>query len=297
MKTSDLIFFNKLGSIKTNTKFLIKGIDNSNNKSVYFPLESVLYNSTAKKANYYGITTNGCACGLNKEFTLESSLLELIERDALMCTWHNKIIPRYIPQIYYDKFVKEKELFWQSRGAVVEVLDISMGEAVTILVILYSKGKNINFVSSGCAADRNFTLAIKKAFSEAEPNYIHIISNYEDKTSSGIIEEKNVTNVIDHMKYYFIKNNFKKLDWLLDKKTRKKEININPKFNYKILIKKYKIYTFVIKSPNKNFPFWILKSVSKNFVPIYFGKKFIPINHPKINSKSKKFNSNIHFFA
>lgn len=114
----------------------------------------------------YG-TSSGMACGATLEEAILSGLLELVERDAFLLTWYNRLS---LPQVDWSAdpaLVRLDEEFFRPTGLRYAVIDMSVFLGVpTALGVVFGESGGPAF-AAGAASSVTMDVAVRKALREA----------------------------------------------------------------------------------------------------------------------------------
>ena len=156
----------------------------------------------------------GAASGDNYSKALLHGLYELVERDAFMMTWLNRLS---CEKIVVDEFLSEELTSSLRRliedGYKVEFVNITTEFKIPVILALISQGEiklsTTNYISFGLGSNLNPKKALMRAFSEA----LEIMVNYYNFDDPGIIRMKNIRTAVDN---FDLKNYFEKCSFLTE---------------------------------------------------------------------------------
>ena len=264
-KRYNLVKFNDRMMIHwTNGYFLNTG------KPILVPSDLIYYGCTAND----GICRNdssGIAAHPIKAVAIDSAILELIERDAIMRSWILKLVPAKYPEYLLPIHAKKQIEYWKSHGRTVHIVDMKSKFAPTIQVFIVGN-EYPYFVSGAAATFDDVDGAINKALMEAENTLFSLLVSPDTKETS--IEK--VLSPADHGRFYANEDNSRYLSWMwepgneqvheLDLPNRETVLeHINP---------------IIVDISDDNGSLSVVRAFSYECVPISFGYHMEYINHP-----------------
>lgn len=246
---------------------------------LYYPYESILYNATSSWVSFYKTF----------EWSILRSTLELIERDAIMKSWLEKLSfsildKKTIPQKYLKiinniEFHKQKEVY---------ILDMSIHSWIpTFLSIIRYEENWEDRVDFWSASSLSKDLALEKSLSELYASLFHFESKY--KRSYDNFDD--FFDVSDHLWFYITNKHTEKIKYILwSSIISYKEIPCYPVSNNDSencsflfsLLKRTIGWSFYCYDLTPSFlkeqGFYIVRILSENLIPIWFGKnKYLPL--------------------
>ena len=272
------------------------GVCVNSGKSVSIPIELLFIKEDCEECDYFGTTTNGCAANVDLKSAEKSAVLELIERDAFVYMWCNKVKPKLISKKNISKENLEKIKRMKQLGAVVDVVDITREYGNVVLTRIYSIGENVNYVGFGLSCALDINTAIEKSLDEAISGYVHLVSKYNDskESASNLSDYTDMEDLFDLTRNYMNKSKFKKIDWVFNNLKYTNDLNTIERTDFDLIVKNLNLYKVILKTPGKKNPFYIVRVLSDDLLPIYFSSDFIPIDH---NLLVKNYNKDLHFFS
>jgi len=195
--------------------------------------EKVTNPETKKEPMLRQIITTGVATGGNLEEALAKGILEIIERDAYIISYLNKISPPVI-DFEYLSFQNEKleKVFQMFKRYNLEVYLIKLPTDFSVLavsaVILDKSGKGPAF-TIGNSADFNLEDAVLSALSEALAIRLSLKKNWESKKEMDFPDPGKFKQ-IDRMIYWANPENASRLDFMI--RGKKIRIDLSQEANF-----------------------------------------------------------------
>ncbi len=160
---------------------------------VFFLADNVLYPYTPKHARHSFATSSGCAAHTNRSDAIKHAVYELVERDAFMIYWLNKLDCPSIQIESLPKDILPRIRLIQSFGYNIVLKYICMGISPVVMVAVQdSLG---NYVTMGLSASNNLFDMVYSAISEVEIALMHIFGLDKVNTS---IEPNEVVSLTQH---------------------------------------------------------------------------------------------------
>lgn len=254
-------------------------------KHIYVPSDMIYYgHRDGENRIYYG-NSSGIAAFTDLEEAKKRALVELIERDALMRNWYSRKSPDILSRKILPDAIKKRANKWKEKGRVLYILDMP-SEYGKVFEAIFVSEKYPYFVSGAAATidDGKICDTIKKAVDEAEFNLEFAIKYpSEEKTKM-----KKIVLPVDHGRFYYSKQNAKKLSWLWHGKIVKSVSKIN-EISFEDLCEK--LQTISVDMSDENSSLKVVKMISPELVPINFGfytAHFLHVGVEKLSSKSLK---------
>ncbi len=186
---------------------------NEHEDKTFLP-ESAAYLKNSLEADYIPISSNGCAAHFDQTTAQLTALLELIERDAVMCHWRTWTPPKKLVIDQYNWSDIEIISLLQMRpvdNVKIEFFSLpSEFGSCTILVAGFGQNRDWPAFICGCASHPNKEIAFKKALLEfflASALYFQNHYNRIDFTSKCPLSESAIQNFSDHAYYYYFYEN------------------------------------------------------------------------------------------
>lgn len=262
-------------------------------EEVLVPVDIVYYGSAVAKLGRKPCvmtSSSGVAAFTSRAGAVERSLLELLERDALMRRWFTKEVPLRVPIRLLPYHWQRRIKYWASQKREVFVLDYSTKEVPIIGVMIWSKDYPC-LVSGASASLESVERAIDKAFQEAELQLIDILKN---RAHLQPIAPADVRRPDHHAQLYYDPNYAKRAKWLLggaDLFTLSR-----PKITVGQLLDKYNPVIVDVSSPGE--PLYVARVLCEQLVPIYFGKGLANYTHASLDKAALTANVDVpHYFS
>lgn len=184
---------------------------NYDGSKIYVPSDLVYYGQKDDENRIYYGNSSGIAAHFDFDEAKRRAVVELIERDALMCNWFSQKFPRRIDEKILPVHVRKRITHFvkQNRQLIVLQIPSDFGMVFETVII----GDEYPYFISGAAATidkKSVDDAILKSMQEAEYNLL-LALRYPDMAS---IDPSSVSTPADHGKVYYFKENADKLHWL-----------------------------------------------------------------------------------
>ncbi|MBI1146764.1 YcaO-like family protein [Candidatus Saccharibacteria bacterium] len=184
---------------------------NYDGSEIYIPSDLVYYGQKNDENRIYYGNSSGIAAHFDFDEAKRRAVIELIERDALMCNWFFQESPHRVDERILPVHIRKRiaHFLKQKRQLIVLQIPSAFGMVFETVIV----GDEYPCFVSGAAAtiDKRFVGdAILKSAQEAEYNLL-LTLRYPDMTP---IDPFRVSTPVDHGKVYYIKENADKLHWL-----------------------------------------------------------------------------------
>lgn len=174
-------------------------------------MRSVFYDSPS------GRTSSGFACHTNFELSASNSMAEIIERDAILCTWLASIPPYWlsseeIVELQLPHWFPKSEKFLKERGIAVKIgILATTGNHCTVIASLLPIEGNTTF---GCLVETSSNTNLSKAVCSALLGLMRLATCLLNRIDTGkifrVLNPHEIKTVIDHMEFYLNPVNFPK---------------------------------------------------------------------------------------
>jgi ribosomal protein S12 methylthiotransferase accessory factor len=161
-------------------------------------------------------SSNGMALGVSSEEATLRGLLELIERDALILTWTNRLSFPRLDWSRDEELVERDRRHFTPTGLRYEVLDLSVFTGVpTALALILGSGDTPVIWGIGAACRPTMAEAWDKALRECFQTRALLKLDLIEDSERCMIEADEVRGVSDHAFFYARAENHAKLDFLV----------------------------------------------------------------------------------
>lgn len=256
-------------------------------KKLYLPVECVIYpiDPFLSPNLYTYANSSGVASGFSFPDALLRALYELIERDAFMVAWINRLTMPKISRSSLPKDIRKRIKNIEKKGYTVHLVDITLDLANVVLAVVFKLNPAILVIGSACNMSQ--LKAVYKALDEIETG---LYWETKEKTKKLIpISPKKVKNTFDHVKLYRSLKYLQKASFLwqgifVDLKLNQLIINNELDALVELLRKKHReILVSNLTTPNlKKAGVYILRAISPGLVPISFGYQMEPMGMERI---------------
>ena len=235
--------------------------------------------------SHFWASTNGAAAHFSFEQAALSAIRELIERDAIMVWWLNRLSPPYINKSLLRK--AERKIIKKIENCCYEVkiLDLTLDLLPVCLAIARNKNKEQPYFFCGASCHENIRLAWRKALSELE----HAVWNGLQKDVISIDAEQ-IYSPLDHEMYYLNPQNGITLDFLFEGREQKTfgSSTCFPRLSDLSLFLEKKGFQLFFKEitaeeiKNAELNINVIKAVIPDLIPITFGYLYEPFGLKRI---------------
>jgi ribosomal protein S12 methylthiotransferase accessory factor len=250
-----------------------------NNRKIMVPSQIIYVPYKEQEIILRAPISSGSACATSKEEAMYKGICELIERDAFMIYYLNKIPPEKIDLSTIKKEgLKKLVLLFQRYFLEVNLFNISTDLKIpTILCVLIDKIGVGPAVSIGTKTDWDIDEAIKGAIFEAQHTRIWI----RDALIKGkrVTDKSQIKTIQDRGVYWARKSQIKKLNFILNSKKRvsyddlKSGVSRNKRLKKLLEILKNKNYSLYIKDLTdkkiRKKGFFVFKSIIPELHPLF----------------------------
>ena len=163
------------------------------NELVYVLAEHILF-PYSYDFQYTISTSSGCAAHSIKEKVLNHALFEIIERDAFMIYWLNKLEMPILDQNTIPDYFEERILTLSKLGYCITIRDIGLDIAPVIFISVHNN--NQEYITCSTASGSNAVDIIESALSEIEVAILHLLNL--DSNIHNNIKPKDVKTLQQH---------------------------------------------------------------------------------------------------
>lgn len=266
-------------------------------KDILLPIDLVFYpidREYAPNLLTFG-NSSGIAAGFSYEETLLRSLYEVIERDAFMIVWLNRLSLPKINHISLPKMIQDRIYDIESKGFNVYLIDITLDTAPVVLAIAVNSNKT-PVIILGAASNLSILKCIGKALSEIEQGVYWEFR--DDSKKIKVVNPKKVLRVKEHISLFRNIKFIQKAEFLWQGKTiplKDDVINSNDLEKLTALVQKNKgkIIVANITPKLEHLGLVILRAYILGFIPISFGYGLEPLGLNRIYDVPRKLNMKI----
>lgn len=130
---------------------------------VYYPLST----KTLGRRLLQAANSSGVASHTDPLEAQHRALLELLERHAVLTSWHRQTPPTQVPETAWGNYLRRRRSYWASQGIKLRVLDYTI-DGVPIAGVVITDASGTATFAFGSAAAITWEAAVNKAFQEAE---------------------------------------------------------------------------------------------------------------------------------
>lgn len=244
---------------------------------ILIPSDLVYYGQKDDKNRIYFSNSSGIAAHFDFDEAKKRAVIELIERDALMCSWFTQESPNILDAEILPVHTRKRIAHWAKQNRKLIVLQVPSDFGMVFESVIVSDEYPC-FVSGAAATLDENTIgdAILKSIQEAEYNLL-LALRYPDRSP---IEPDKVLTPTDHGKVYYSKDNAEQLRWLYEDGCHKGYIEPIMKLNdFDWFCSEHlKLVTVDLSSPKSDLK--IVRAFSPYLVPINFGFNTAHYTHP-----------------
>jgi len=210
--------YKKIPNINDKKMGWIKGYDLLKNKEIFIPAQLIYLNY--QRANEPHLNPNistGAAGGFSHESTILNGIYEIIERDAFMTIYLNRIRAKKIDLTgVNDKAIRTITKYFQKYGLDVSVYDITNDLHIpAFLTILIDNLKNTPKITLGIKSSLNVKKAILGSIEEAFQIRLYIRNELLKRKSTVYeINGKKIKSIFDRVLFWLSSSNIQKLDFI-----------------------------------------------------------------------------------
>lgn len=148
----------------------VRGRDLRNDTDTFVPIDIVYYPLSTLALGrplLFAANSSGIASHTDPAEAIHRALLELIERHAVLTSWHEQRAPIALPPDALTPYLHNRRKYWRTQGYGLHVLDFST-EAVPVAGVVIGSSTKFPAFSFGSSAASNWDDAVVKALHEAE---------------------------------------------------------------------------------------------------------------------------------
>ena len=291
--------------IKNNKKIffgLVKGEDLVENKDCFIPAQLVFlnYKLRPKELNLSTRISTGAAGGFSKEDAIIRGIYEIVERDAFLTIYLNKIS---VPVLDIDainddeiQYIIKKIIRYNLSVYILNITnDLKIPSFATVIVDKSGMGPSI---SVGLKSSFNQKDAIIGSLEEAVSIARVYLRYHYIKKGGGKnkIQLKNIKDALDRGMYWYDKSMINNLDFLLNSiPTNKLDVNDKKSVSLNKLVdvlnrKGYKIYCHDLSLQQcRKIPYFIYKVLIPGLQPLYLNENFPELKMERLKKVADHF--------
>ena len=263
----------------------------------YIPSDLVYYGQKDDENRIYYGHSSGIAAHFDFEEAKKRAVVELIERDALMCNWFSQEPSRRLDEKALPIHVRKRIAHFAKQNRQMIVLQIPSDFGMVFETIIVSDEYPC-FVSGAAATiDKDFVdSAILKSVQEAEYNLL-LALRYPDMTP---IDPTSVSTPADHGKVYYFKENANKLHWLWEDALNGSYIEEGMAVDDLNWFYNERLRLITVDLSDKKSDIKVVRVFSPWLVPINFGFDSAHYTHPVVQHSVGVIPSSLrmpHYFA
>lgn len=261
-------------------------------KKLYLPVECLVYpiDPLLSPNIYTYANSSGVASGFSFQDTLLRALYEVIERDAFMITWINRLTMPKISHSSLPKDIKKRIKDIEKKGYTIHLIDITLDIANVVLAVVFKLNPAILIIGSACNMSK--LKAVYKALNEIE---MGLYWETKEKTKKLVpISPEKVKNTLDHVKLYRSLEYLQKASFLwqgLFVNLNLSRLKISNELDALVKLfqeKQREILVSNLTTPDlKKAGVYVLRAISPGLVPISFGYQMEPMGMERITDVAR----------
>lgn len=257
----------------------VQGYSVARQRKVFVPSQLVFvpYKFTQEKIIRLPITT-GAACGETLEEAIYRGICEVVERDAFIISYLNKM-PGKIVAVNGSEELKQIFEYYQSYNLTLYLIDVTTDLGIPVILgLLIDKTGLGPTVSLGAAADISPFEAVIKAAEEAQHSRPWIRREMEKGNKN-----KNPSSIMGRGLYWAEKKMINKLDfWLKGEKAsiENQKKFLDPKKKLREILRRLKkfalevTYVDVTRPKIRRAGFWVVRVIIPKLHPLYLEENY-----------------------
>lgn len=247
---------------------------------LYYPIPEELISQLYTLAN-----SSGVAAGFSFEDALLRGIYEILERDAFMVVWFNRLVMPTIPKEILSQELKTRIASFEELGYEIYLINLTLDTVPVILGVAVNE-KMIPTLVLGMAANFNPEKAISKSLDEIlHQLYWNLRPNHSVQT---LTNPKEVGDVGGHAALYATPRYLKKASFLWQGKLNDlpRKISFSNELEYIVeLLSQKRIQILAADlTPTyfKSVGIWVVRTILPELVPIPFGYRTEPLGMRRI---------------
>ncbi len=230
------------------------------------------------------VSSNGMASGSSLEFAAYSGLCELIERDALIITWLNRLP---VPRIYFDHrpgIETEIARHYARFGIELVTFDLTSDIKVpVVMAMLIDHSGKTPAVATGLGCHLDGSTALRKAIFEVCQSRFGDIERMAGGAGANLNQYSDVKSLDDHSAFFYTTARLSELDFLFH---HNQHLKIEDLPTYPSQLEVEKLRSLIVKLHSADVEpylveittpditplgFRVVRTLASGLVPIYFG--------------------------
>lgn len=258
----------------------------TSNQQVLVPAFLVYLDSDSDLPGDYilPVTSNGMASGPTLEFAAYSGLCELIERDAFIITWLNRLPARRIYFTHRPGIEAEIARHYARFGIELVAFDFTTDIKIpVVMAMLIDRSGKSPAVATGLGCHQDGTTAFRKAIFEVCQARFGDIERMAGGAGANLHQYNDVQNLDDHSAFFYSTARLGELDFLFN---HDQWVKVEDLPTYKSSAEVEKLQSLVarlhsvgvepylveITTPDiASLGFRVVRTLASELVPIYFG--------------------------
>lgn len=243
----------------------VEALELPSGEQTFVPIDLAFYPLSTKSLGrplLFAANSSGVASHTDPHEAMRRALLELIERHAVLTSWHAQLAPHLVPQDDLSEYATNRRRYWREQGYDLLVLDYTvLGTPVAGVAI----GSDAHFpaFAFGSAAAVDFDTAVVKALQEAEVG----IAGYRSLEDEAIAAEV-VATPIQHGRFHAYDEHRTAWSFLLSSKTPAAYVTPDALTDFDRLVAEVEPTMVTLDSPE---PIHTVRVLSTRLFPISFG--------------------------
>ncbi|MDD3007124.1 MAG: YcaO-like family protein [Candidatus Pacebacteria bacterium] len=260
-----------------------------NGENKYAPLSFITY-ASKMAGNYpfnFMANSNGMAAHTSLDLAVKKGALEVIERDAILIYWLNRISPRRIVIKNHEEYNTLKKNL-EELGYQLYLVDLTLDTVPVVMAIAYTEKGTFPFFCGAAAAESKIE-AISKAMEELEFTlWSRLKYSRDTKGKVKAVSSQTIINPVDHEALYLKAEMISHLEFFLNGEIHeigKEELSEKTDLCLSLAKKGLELYYVdmtVSEVKNLNLGIQVVKAIIPGFVPITFGYGKEPLGMRRI---------------
>lgn len=267
----------------------IKGTNLEDNSSMFVLSDLVLFPYSPDYSKYFNANSSGCAAHKNKDAAIGHALFELVERDAFMIWWLNKLDCPTIERETLPRDISSRVEVLESLGYEILFKNLTLDIAPVIMVA--ARKRESVFLCS-LSSHTNLKKCLDRLLGELEVS-VMMYEKYGGETPEVKLTE--VRHPKDHGNLYKVPKFVEKTKFVFSSKktvslqdirnTNNSIRNVLNKKGHKVVIIDVSKYQPRIRNTKKRS---VIRTIVPGLVPITFGYEMEPLGMKRVKSVPEK---------